>query len=159
MRHMSFALPEHALSIRQPWAWAVIHAGKDIENRDWSQFNPGLKFRGSVAIHASAGMTQDEYFDAWGDIRHIRIGIDAVPEKLAEPPQASQLQFGGIIGVADVVDAVTASDSPWFVGPVGLVLANPRPVPFLRCRGALGFFKWKHEPAFEPVKLAKWMTG
>ena len=24
-----------ALSIRQPWAWAILHAGKDIENRDW----------------------------------------------------------------------------------------------------------------------------
>ena len=23
------------LSIRQPWAWAIIHAGKDIENRCW----------------------------------------------------------------------------------------------------------------------------
>ena len=22
-----------ALSIRQPWAWAIIHAGKDVENR------------------------------------------------------------------------------------------------------------------------------
>ena len=22
-----------AVSIRQPWAWAVIHAGKDVENR------------------------------------------------------------------------------------------------------------------------------
>ncbi len=25
--------PMLALSIRQPWAWAVIHAGKDVENR------------------------------------------------------------------------------------------------------------------------------
>ena len=24
-----------ALSIRQPWAWLILHAGKDIENRDW----------------------------------------------------------------------------------------------------------------------------
>jgi hypothetical protein len=23
------------LSVRQPWAWAVIHASKDIENRLW----------------------------------------------------------------------------------------------------------------------------
>jgi hypothetical protein len=150
------ALPEHALSIRQPWAWAVIYAGKDVENRSWSQVNPGLKFRGPVAIHASAGMTKGEYYDAWADILHIQ-----TPDKLNcfDPPDASQLAYGGIIGFADVVDAVTASASPWFVGPVGLVLANPRPVPFLRCRGALGFFKWKHEPALEPVKLAKWMTG
>ncbi len=24
-----------ALSIRQPWAWLIIHACKDVENRDW----------------------------------------------------------------------------------------------------------------------------
>lgn len=28
-------LHQVALSIRQPWAWAILHAGKDIENRDW----------------------------------------------------------------------------------------------------------------------------
>ncbi|WP_409188395.1 hypothetical protein [Bradyrhizobium sp. RDM4] len=27
------ALPEFALSVRQPWAWAIIHGGKDVENR------------------------------------------------------------------------------------------------------------------------------
>ena len=32
-----------ALSIRQPWAWAIINAGKDIENRQWP-----TKFRGSI---------------------------------------------------------------------------------------------------------------
>ena len=25
-----------ALSLRQPWAWAVVHAGKSIENRRWN---------------------------------------------------------------------------------------------------------------------------
>ena len=25
--------PNKALSVRQPWAWAIIHGGKDIENR------------------------------------------------------------------------------------------------------------------------------
>ena len=24
-----------ALSLRQPFAWAVIHGGKDVENRSW----------------------------------------------------------------------------------------------------------------------------
>jgi hypothetical protein len=24
-----------ALSIRQPWAWLICHAGKNIENRPW----------------------------------------------------------------------------------------------------------------------------
>ena len=49
-----------ALSIRQPWAWLILHGGKDIENRDWA-----TRFRGRVLIHASKGVTQDEWSDAW----------------------------------------------------------------------------------------------
>ena len=37
-----------ALSIRQPWAWLILHGGKDIENRTWA-----TKLRGRVLIHAA----------------------------------------------------------------------------------------------------------
>jgi len=30
---LSDRLPSIALSVRQPWAWAIIHAGKPVENR------------------------------------------------------------------------------------------------------------------------------
>ena len=50
-------LPRKAISIRQPWAWAIVHAGKDIENRDWS-----TRYRGPVCIHAAKGMTKDEFY-------------------------------------------------------------------------------------------------
>ena len=36
------ALPRLALSIRQPWAWAIINAGKDIEYRQWRTSHRGL---------------------------------------------------------------------------------------------------------------------
>src|SRR3990167_9411398 len=48
--------PMKALSIRQPWAWLILHAGKDIENRGWP-----TSFRGRFLIHASKGMTRAEY--------------------------------------------------------------------------------------------------
>ena len=48
-----------ALSIRQPWAWLILNAGKDIENRSWY-----TSVRGRVLIHASKGMTLAEYEDA-----------------------------------------------------------------------------------------------
>lgn len=38
-----------ALSLTQPWAHAVVHLGKRVENRDW----PGCSFRGPFLIHAS----------------------------------------------------------------------------------------------------------
>ena len=45
-----------ALSIRQPWAWLVVHGYKDVENRSWS-----TGFRGRVLIHA--GGILDPEFD------------------------------------------------------------------------------------------------
>lgn len=45
-----------ALSIRQPWAWAILNADKDIENRDWR-----TNFRGRIAVHAAKTMTRDDY--------------------------------------------------------------------------------------------------
>ena len=44
-----------AISIRQPWAWAVVHAGKDVENRSATaprQFKSAVGQR--VLIHASS---------------------------------------------------------------------------------------------------------
>lgn len=53
-----------AITVRQPWAWAIIHAGKDIENRSWK-----TKTRGRVAIHAASGMTHAEYEEGCKSIR------------------------------------------------------------------------------------------
>lgn len=38
-----------ALTIQQPWAWAIATQGKDIENRTWK-----TPYRGLLAIHAGA---------------------------------------------------------------------------------------------------------
>jgi hypothetical protein len=120
-----------ALSIRQPWAWAIIHVGKDIENRDWKPWNPGLKFRGEFLIHASATMTKDEY---WHFVNYAERGpVGAVPE-------FGELERGGIVGRAKIVDIVTAHSSPWFFGPIGLVIADAEPLPFRALKGQLGFF-------------------
>ena len=38
-----------AISVRQPWAWAIIHAGKDCENRNMAaakSFRPAVGKRG-----------------------------------------------------------------------------------------------------------------
>ncbi len=124
-------LPEFAISIRQPWAWAILHAGKDIENRDWV-----TRFRGPVAIHAAKGMTLREFFDAMSFMETV------APVDLP----STDLPRGGIVGVAEIVDCVNRSSSPWFVGRWGFVLRNARPVPFVPCRGKLGLFRWEASP-------------
>jgi len=131
-----------AISIRQPWASLILVAGKDIENRTWS-----TRYRGPVLIHASKGMTCAEHEDA------IEFAVDAIR---ADPLNAGKtktrtlrelgfvfddLQRGGIVGRAEIVDCVESSDSPWFVGPFGFVLRNVEPLPFRPYKGALGFFE------------------
>ena len=141
-------LPRLALSVRQPWAWAIIHAGKDIENRTWQAVNHGLTQRGRVAVHASKGLTREEYEAGHDFIESLGITC---------PPPADLLR-GGIIGSVDVVDVVTKSDSRWFFGPRGLVLRNPEVSTFIPAIGALGYFEWRRaDPSIVPAP-ARWMS-
>ena len=140
-------LPELALSVRQPWAWAIIHAGKDIENRSWQAVNHGLSIRGRIAIHAAKGMTQHEYVDAAEFIAGLGIRV----------PPPCDLARGGIIGSVEVVEVVSSSTSPWFFGPRGLVLRNPLPCPFVPSVGNLGYFRWTPADASIVPTPAAWM--
>lgn len=114
-----------ALSIRQPWAWLIIHGGKDIENRSWSTL-----LRGRVLVHAAKGMTRAEYNEArdWA----ASFGI--------EVPAFKALERGGIIGAVEISGCVTESRSAWFFGRYGFVLRDPVALPFRPYRGQLGFF-------------------
>lgn len=114
-----------ALSIRQPWAWLIVNGFKDIENRVWR-----AHFRGRILIHASKGMTEDEYLDAFALAKSNGVML----------PPAIELQRGGMVGSAEITDCVTRSESPWFFGPFGFVMSNARPLKFAPCKGKLGFF-------------------
>jgi hypothetical protein len=56
------------------------------------------------------------------------------------------LQFGGIIGAVELVDVVTCSASPWFRGPLGWVLREPRALPFMPARGLQRLFDLPAHP-------------
>lgn len=122
-----------AISIRQPWAWMILHAGKDIENRDWP-----TSFRGEVLIHAGKGMTQDEYEECLTTAKSISLDHPFPPELVL--PEFDKLPRGGIVGMAEIVDCVEDSASPWFFGRYGFVLRNAKALPFRPFKGALGFF-------------------
>ena len=117
-----------AITVRQPWAWAIINAGKDIENRSWN-----THFRGRVAIHAAQGMTRDEYERGYKFIKGIK--------PRAKIPAYEDLERGEIIGTVEIVDCVQDSSSPWFFGEYGFVLSRPRKLPEpIPCKGALSFW-------------------
>jgi len=120
-----------ALSIRQPWAWLILNAGKDVENRDWRA--PRRVIGQRILIHASKSMTRDEYQDGYDTAFMIDSGI--------ELPAFERLERGGIVGSAFLVDCVQNSNSPWFFGGHGFLLRDPAIVPFRPFKGALGFFQ------------------
>jgi hypothetical protein len=118
-----------AITIKAPWAWAIIHASKDIENRSWK-----TSFRGTVAVHASQGLTRDDYKWARRWTKE-RTGILL--------PDFEELHRAAIIGTVDVVDCVRRHSSPWYArGGYGFVLANPKPLSSpVPCAGFLGFWE------------------
>lgn len=131
------------LTVRQPWAWAILHGRKNVENR---VLNIAGDYRGQVAIHA--GLAWDADDDGL---------VKMYPAQVADAIE----QQGHIIGVVDLVDVHPADGlggcasevdlngagatrldfcSMWAMpGHFHLALENPRalrePIPF---RGALG---------------------
>lgn len=141
-----------ALSLRQPWADAVLYGDKRLENRTWSNSN----FRGRFLIHAAKGCTRREYDDA---VRFME--ERSIPWR---PKPLGELVRGAIVGRANVtgiihtsIDGVyrmkfpdrthsiahlAADDLRWWMGAFALFLDHvvqfPRPIPW---SGSLGFFE------------------
>lgn len=111
-------------SFKQPWAWAIFHLGKDIENRNWK-----TNFRGEFLIHASK--TLDTHGYTWITKNYLQAILDA---------NSLKMDLGGFVGIGEIIDCVQKYDSPWFFGPWGYVLKNVRPIPYIPYKGKLGFF-------------------
>lgn len=128
-----------ALSIRQPWAWLIVHGHKDIENRSWN-----TSFRGEFLIHASAGMTPHEYIEAQQYAE--RRGVRDLPSF-----RDMQRERGGIVGRAMLVDVLspTTRRSPheWHERECfGYVLMDASSVPLVPMKGKLRFFEADYAP-------------
>ena len=119
-----------AISVRQPWAWAIIHASKDVENRTWS-----TKYRGPLLIHAAKGL----------DLEALRVFKHNLNRFEHRTELENRLQYGGIIGQVDLVKVITDSTSPWAEpGMKHWIFKNAKPLPFHPCRGWPGLFDMDH---------------
>lgn len=125
-----------ALSVTQPWAWLIIHGGKTVENRGWN-----TRYRGRVLIHAASRLTLDGHHAARMFVQR-RLGVEAAGK--IPFVQGGGLELGGIIGAVTIVDVLPPTNTPshpWHMaGQYGFVLADPLPLPFHRCKGALSFW-------------------
>lgn len=109
-----------ALSVCQPWAWAIIHGAKRIENRSWR-----TRYRGPLLIHA-------------GKSRKLK--MDVLPGGTKVP---SGLVYGALIGVVDLVDCVPVDDvagDPFALGPWCWKVENPRAIEPVAWKGQLNLF-------------------
>jgi hypothetical protein len=103
---------------REPWASLIITGVEDVENRTWP-----TRYRGRVLIHSSlrADDTSSE------DIER-RFGVSLPAE----------LPLRGIVGITEIVDCVGPHTSRWYKPRHhAFVLANSRPLPFVKWKGAL----------------------
>jgi len=116
-----------------------LHGGKRIENRVWD-----TAFRGRFLIHASKGMTRDQYDEALYTC--AALGASSVAARV--PPMAD-LERGGIVGAATLSHVHPPCCPPdehrcphaWHMGgQFGFALVEVVPLPFHPCKGALGFW-------------------
>jgi len=113
-----------AISIKQPWAWAILNCGKGVENRKWR-----TNYRGRVIVHA--GQSIDP------------IGVKFLQDRGIDVPK--DLPTGCLLGEVEIVDCVPVeamAGNPWAFGPFCWILKNPvvfeQPMPW---KGALSFFE------------------
>lgn len=103
-----------ALTIRQPWAYAIVHGAKRVENRIWR-----THYRGPLLIHAGSKRCPE--------------GVE-LPDGHQVP--AGALVFGAIIGVAELIDCIPIAElqpGPFVEGPFCWILDKVRaiePIPY-----------------------------
>lgn len=93
-------IPQRCLTVKNPWAYLIVHGIKDVENRTWK-----TNYRGNVFIHASAQsvsplevLTREQFLAI--DL-HIMPMID------------SYFETSRIIGSVEIVDCVLNTKSIW----------------------------------------------
>lgn len=140
-----------ALSMRQPWLYAVTDLGKRVENRVWA-----TRHRGRFLLHASKRkhyMKERAYYDgavAW----MLAHGVIASAK---EVPPLEELTYGRYVATATLVDVVHRLDAPdrwarerwrerfdfawWMEEQYGLLLERVEPLATqVEGPGALQFF-------------------
>jgi len=112
-----------AITVRQPWASAIIWGGKNVENRSWP-----TDYRGPLVIHAAKKLSPSFEVEFCKSL-----GIDYA--------EAAALR-GHVLGMVDLVDCVELDHekvrgNKWAKGHWCWILKNPRPLAPVACAGRL----------------------
>jgi hypothetical protein len=129
-----------AISIVEPWASAVVFAGKDIENRP-----KRLRYRGPIALHASQRWWPedlDRKIGIPGQGSRVRLEelILSGRRRYGLPPFDAAETRGHVIGLGMLVGCLERSRSPWFGGKYGWQLAGVVPIEPVPFKGKLNLW-------------------
>ena len=83
-----------ALTVAQPWAWAIVQGYKDVENRAWR-----TSHRGRLLIHAGRKVDPDGFLALWEMGLYRRLP-DTLPQ-------------GRLVGSVELEDIVSGYPSEW----------------------------------------------
>lgn len=129
----------YALTVLEPWADAIANGPKRFENRTWKP--PQAAIGQLIAIHAGKRLSPDILADYVQIAR--RAGIN--PQSIVSGFYG--LPAGAVVAVARLTGYATASDDPWFEGPIGWQLADVLSIVPVACRGMQGL--WQLPPDVE----------
>lgn len=139
------------LTVRQPWAWMIIHGGgsieplidgnfhpevrygfKNVENRKWK-----TRYRGPLLIHA-AKTEIDEDDDYWGAMKMYYADTSMRLWNFPDYPE-----YGSIIGQVTLVDIVRdARPNNWAIPDHWhWLLEDPQSIKPIPYRGMPGLFE------------------
>lgn len=141
-----------ALSLHQPFAWAVVYAGKNVENR-----STRTTIRGPVVIHATKH--EDRAYYRWACEWMVSRGLARCPslpdlrprteaaierwERAIEIPAIDAFDRGCLYGVAKLVDVLDkwTPEQGWKMhGKHGYVLEAMQPIRRKPWHGMPGWF-------------------
>ncbi len=130
-----------ALTLWQPWAWAMSIGLKRIENRSWEP--PAWLLGEHFALHASM---------KWDRASHETLEGALIP-RAQEPdvPDRLELVYGAVVATCRLSLVVTSADAAekhagfdqrrWFMGPYGWVVGDVRQLAApVSCRGYQGLW-------------------
>jgi len=128
------------LSLYQPFATGMMLKNKRIETRSWK-----TKYRGRIAIHASAG------FPKWArEFAETERALGRIPSRL---PFGSIIGFGTLVGcqpteiLAPKISGLERLYGDYTPGRWGWLFEDVRPLPddqIIPCKGALGLWEFRN---------------
>lgn len=140
-----------AISLWQPWCWAILCLGKDVENRTWS-----TRHRGPLVLHAAQRRPTIAECESFLALAQSCVGTDELSARLFDLPNGHRrpiqalrsLPRGGVVGRVEVVGCTKFAESPWaFSDQYQWLIRNPQRLPFVPVKGQRGFFNVEQNAA------------